>query len=349
MRHRKDIDLSAIMGSPTGLGRANVFPIAAAALIGGGLAAGGLGSFLGASSSNKAAKKAAEAERRDQANLQRTLGSLEIGPGDYRDLLLATNNTAGLFFAGDPAWYKATDADKQAAAARFFSKYPSLQSIMREAGPRLVNEQEQLLNKEQGRTRQLDQMARQAEGFGKDLQGREGERINRDYERDLKGANQRSMAALGFTGSNTLIGNQMASNQRQLGYQRDDALLAAAKAATDRLTASRNTRMTQLGQRYGLEGNLQDDLSRLRYQMALAPAQSLQGVFGGGAFQPMQRSAAAYGQYSPLGNALGSLGPALSTLGAAALSSGGNQGSGNPGGMWNGRSAADFARIKGYG
>ena len=62
-------------------------------------------------------------------------------------------------------------------------------------------------------------------------------------------------------GPSTLVGNQLASNQRQVGERREDALLAAAKAATERLIATRAGRMSQLGQRFGVEGTIEDALN----------------------------------------------------------------------------------------
>lgn len=290
-----------------------------------GLGLGAIGSFMGAQSANRAARTASTIQQYGAKEQQARIGGIEMGPEDYRDMLLAlapvqmdANGTGRLVYQ-DPflanGHWKFVTPEVEAARTRFTQKYPSMQAVMAQANPRLIGDQEALLQRERDRTGTLDRMAKEAEGVGTDLEAREKARIYRDSERDLKGLDRRSKAALGLSGSNTLIGNQMASNQRQIGYQRDDALLEAAKAATARLLQARGVRMQQLGQRYGLEGNLEDQLAKLRYSLALAPAQSRAGVVGGSAFNPVAQSPAAYGQYNPTANAFASLGPALAQLG----------------------------------
>lgn len=321
-----------------------------AAIIGGGMAISGIASAMGAASSNRAARTAQNINNLEASSARNRAGALAFGPQDFQDFLLATapRGARGDIYL-DNRWQNPGSQALADATARFSAKYPSMIGTMQQAGQQLVGEQKALLDQEHGRTQYLDMLSRQAEGFGTDFEARQKDQINRNSRRDLQGLDRRSMAALGYLGPSTLVGNQLASNQRQIGYQRDDALLAAAKAATDRLMAARQARIGTLGQRYGVEGSLADSVSKLNYQTAIAPSQAAQAVVNGQQFNPVPQSAAGYSPYSPAGNTLASIGPAIAQLGMMGLfdRSSQPQQSGNPQGMWNGMSYSQFNNVKG--
>lgn len=285
-----------------------------------------LGGLFGANSANKAAAAAANENKRQYQDAQARLGLLMFGPDDWADFQTIVANkkpkTSYQFIPGGRgfgSFQKVVSDPVSAAKARFFGKYGTYQDAIQRAGGRYVSDTENLLGLEQDRTRNLDMLAQGMEGMGSDLEANEKARINRDSARQLAAMNQLTMGRLGYMGPSTMLGNQLRGNARDVGYQRDDAMLAAAKAATDRMMAARGQRLNLLNQRYGLMGTLQDTLAGRRRDSTMAPAQALQSMVSGEQFRPFQVDASAFSPYSPFASAMGGIAPALSMLGGMGL------------------------------
>lgn len=302
---------------------------------------GAFGSASAASSANNAATNANNQSTAEREAARNRLGLLMFGPQDWQDFLLATQpdtttyqsrpSALGSLFGSDGKTYKTDHTkEKAAAAARFFSKYPSLQGIMQQANQTYQGEQDALLGRERDRTAQLDTLARGQEGMGQDLLEQQQRQIARDADRRLKSLNRVTTGQLGYLGPSTLTGNQLASNSRQVGEQASDANLRAAMASTDRTMAARGQRMNLLNQRYGLMGSLEDTVSGRRRQATMEPAQAANAAMNGGMFAPHSFDASAFAPYSPFAAAMGSVAPALTQLGGYGLLGGfggGQQGS----------------------
>jgi len=301
---------------------------------------GGLGSALGgifgSNSANKAAEQAAAENRRQYNDAQSRLGLLMFGPQDWYDFQQIVSDKGpvntweraprdpndprgGRGGGGRGRWQQVVRDPLASVRARFFGKYGTYQDALKNAGDRFVTDTEGLVGREEDRTRLLDMLAQGMEGMGSDLEGREKARIGRDSARQLAGMNQTTLARLGYLGPTTLLGNQLTSNARQVGYQRDDAMLNAAKAATDRTMAARGQRLNLLNQRFGLMGTLEDTLAGRRRAASTAPAEALQSMVSGQNFRPFQVDASAFSPYSPFAAAMGGIAPALSMLGGSMM------------------------------
>jgi hypothetical protein len=297
----------------------------AAIAIGAGTAISAGSSYLGAQSGNRAQSRAQNQSRRDEAQHQNLLGSLQLGPEQYRDLLRATGNKGELWFLDDPTWQNLTPQAQQNAQARFFSNRPTLDEAMRTSGQRYLSDLEGNLASEQRTTGRLDALATQNEQAGQDLTAGEIARISRDSQRQLTNLNRQSSTQLGLMGVSSLGASQQANNTRMAGEQRNNAILGAKSAGVDRFQRGRSTRLGLLSGRTGLEGDLQRNLAGARQGVALQGPQSLMNLMGGGNFQPFNYQPV--GGQSAVGSAAGSLGSGLSTLGGfLALSGQGGQG-----------------------
>jgi len=295
--------------------------------------------MLGAKSANRAAKAAAEVTRQDQQAAENQVGGLMFGPADYKNFQIATairrKGGGGFTYYFDPQegrWIK--DSPEAQSGNGFFQKYPSLQAVYAQQNPQYMQSLDNLVGTEQGHTREMIGLAKNAEGIGADLEQRQKAQIQRDASKQLTGMNRDATARLGWMGPSTLVANQQASNARNVGEQSSDAMLNAANAATGRLLAARGNTLNVMSNRYGLEGGLMMDVAGRKRQTALEPAQAAQSMMGNPVFQPHRADPSAYGMQSPLGNSLATLSQPLMMLGGMgmqrAMGGGYGMGAGSP-------------------
>ena len=330
------------------------FPLAAAALIGGGLVAGGLGSIFGARSANRAADRQQQAQQAEVNAARRRAGFLFFGPEDYEDFELATQPTVyqtqrrrgglgGLFGGTRTSTVDQTDR-VTAARNRFFGKYRPIDQELRDLGEQAAGRDRGNLEQTRRNTGELLALAGGQEGAIQDVADQGAARVRRDLTRANEEADQRATAILGMMGPSTLLANQLAGNRRRFAESESDALGQLDETRLQRLLQQRGQRLSLLAGRRALEEDLGRQVDQRRYLLDREPLDARQAVLSQGAFQPY--TPVMGGTQSPAGNALASLSGSLSLLGGLGLSAGESQGA--PQGMWTGRSAADFARIKGY-
>jgi hypothetical protein len=185
-------------------------------------------------------------------------------------------------------------------------------------------------------TGRFDNLATGAEGIAANY-GRGGsDLIDQEAQRALTGANQTSTAALqasGF-GNSTLVGNQLAGNERDISLGATRQKLDLQRESTDRLLAARSARQSGLasldssflgqqgavmaGQQAQRAGLQQANQERIM-QTGLYGPQAMLGLGQSSVFNPFlgQNTSQYYPGYSPLGSALVSKGNSLTAAGGA--------------------------------
>ena len=332
--------------------------VATGIVVGGGALAAGAGSYLGAQAQNRAGRARNASQRNEDADARNRLGLSQYGPNDYADFLTATGDVTGLRRLGlapgargrggsggalglvnrtDPVTgfvlgnlfgkkkktdnYTIPQSEREAASARFFGKYGSLESNTTNANARFIGDLEANQSAEAGNTRDLDALATQNEQAGQDLQAGEIARINRDGARNLAGANQRSQASLGMLGQTSLMANQLSANSRLQGEQNTDSIQAVRQQALERFQRARQLRIGLRTGRAETEEATGRSLAGVRRGTVLEQAQGRIGLFNSPSFG--SRSVMAGAGQSGLGSALGSIGGAAGTIGGFGLGNGG--------------------------
>lgn len=313
-----------------------------AVAVGGSAAIGAGASYLGSQSQNNAAKNRTRSQRAADEEARNRLGLLQFGPSDYADFQLASGPRFRTESAGRSSGFNPLDptgisplnkaiggflgfggkkrtrridqgAEVDAAKARFFGKYKSLDQTLTDANARYIGDLEGNQAGEERATRSLDALAAGNENAGQDVLAGEIARVKRDSARRLDGLNQRTTAQLGLLGPTSLVSNQTAANTRLSGEGEDNSILAAKESALARFQAARGARIALRSGRQGIEGELGRNLAAARRGSTIEPAESRMGLFGGSQFA--SRSLPGGAGQSALGSALGSAAQGLGQYG----------------------------------
>jgi len=288
----------------------------------GGLALGAGSSYLSARSANKQASRSRQASQQESQRAMSRLGTSLFGADGWDDYELAAT--------GDPNNRWTQDARSRVGAA-----YPSLFSVMTDAGNQQLAEIQQAAAGRRAGTARLQRLAGGMEGIGGDIEARQLARIQREGKKQLANMNARSSASLGMLGPSTLLANQQAGNARSVGESMSDASLAASVAGADRRMAGRGALLNTMGMRQSLEDSMGQADINSRYQARTMPAQTRQQILSSGVFSPYlgNNMTQFYGSASPGGAAAGALGQGMGFLGMMGSMGGFGGGGGGGGGV----------------
>lgn len=279
------------------------------AAIGGGMALGGLGSFLGAQAANRASRRQLEGQQQESSWSRGRIGSAFFGRDNFNDMVRAS----GDWIMGN---YIQAPRNQAQAIARI-SRQPSILDQMRDLGSQYVSNAASDLDMIRRNSASLDQMAQRGEqavmgnfGLG-EARAREESRLARES------ADDQAAALLGrFGGGGTLLTNQMAANRRNEARQSEDMVNALREVRLQQLLGEQARRLQLNTGRRAVEEATGQDLSRIRYTTQMDPLQASMNVLQGQAFMPYTPVMGP--SQSPIGSALGSLGGGLSMLGMMA-------------------------------
>lgn len=275
---------------------------------------GGIGSFLGAKSANKAAAQQSAAQRQEADDARNRQGFMMFGPQDWQDFQTSMQKPqrVGNLRRGQ------TDPNQPItdAQARFFGKYGSGMDAMENAnqqysGQMAADEQAQARG-----TRQLDTLARGGEDAVAAF-GNEGEtRIKNQMSRGLEAANQQATASLGNLGMNSLVANQQGQNATRFAESGANAITNLRDQGLQRFLGARQNRLTSMFGRVNAADATRQSNTRTRAMLNREPIDQRQALMSGQAFMPYTPLATSAGQ-SPMGSALGSAGQSLAYFSGA--------------------------------
>lgn len=311
-----------------------MFP--ALALLGGGLALGGIGSMAGANAQNRAAAESAAGQRVESDAARARLGMMMFGPEDYNDFMTATGPEfipqvrGGGLFSRPRVDYIDNRSAVNAARQRFFSKYRPLQEVIPELNNKYIADLEGVEGMRRRNTDRLDRMGAESEGAARDFEESTIARTAANLERSRKGADQQATASLAMLGPSSLLANQLAGNRQQEADSLADRTVDIRNRGLAAWQGARGSRLAMLG---GRLADMEAGAGRLadsRYRAAREPVDMQGALFSGGAFQPYTPMASSAGQ-SGIGSMFGSLGQALTGLGGMGLMGGFGGGMGGGG------------------
>jgi len=256
---------------------------------------GGAGSFLGASSSNKAINRQSDAWNNENYAARDRQGMLMFGPEDWADFKLAMSSDTytsrrkvsggiGRLFGGRRKTVISRKAEVDAAKARFFGKYPSMQDEMKNITVKHNLAVDADLRQQSDNTGRLDRMASESEGRANDGQEAQMAMAQHNSDRGLQAANQMAMANLGMMGSNTLLSNQTSANANLAASNLTQQQVGIRQQGLQNWQFARNQRMGMLGGRLAGQESSASQANAQRYNMAAALPNARQSMMSGGAF-----------------------------------------------------------------
>lgn len=220
----------------------------------GGAALAGLGSYFGAQSSNRNARRWQDEQAREQSIMRNRAGGAYFGSAPWQALMTAgveDFNNPGGSAAGRSAW----DTWNSATGGPLYGQYNQLAADAAQGGADVsrgyyadTGRLRGLANDSIGRVQSAytgggRSLLTDFDAGSRDLTARVDEygrgqeaRIRRDAGRDLRDVNDQTRTALAAAGlgKSTAIGNQLAANSRRVNERRDDSLMDLGDAQIDR-------------------------------------------------------------------------------------------------------------------
>lgn len=231
----------------------------------GGAALSGLGSYFGAQSANRNARRYQDEQAREQSIQRNRAGGAYFGSAPWQSLMTAgveDFNNPGGSARGAAAW----DAFNQSTGGPLYGQYNRLAADVAQGGADVSRG----YYADTGRLRQLanDNIGTVGRAYSGGMAGVLGEydagardltarvdefgrgqesRIRRDAGRDLRSVNDQTRTALAAAGmgKSTAIGNQLAGNARRVNERRDDALMDLADSQIDRQVGLRRGMLSE--------------------------------------------------------------------------------------------------------